>query len=161
MKKDNYKVLTDEYAKLVGENGVPWYKVVQYVVSNSEPMSFFDKNNASICLASPLVIKKWVENNVIYSVSPKIKKAGYSSSLTYHGEKFTGRELAHITGYSINTIYSYWQRANKNDKVFSAMIDNKLPPEIRLRLTEKMNGSYTGYDSDFDIIEDEDGDLIL
>lgn len=107
-----------------------------------------------VSVPSPEKIRHWYECNVgkiiqqKTNIKPKVR-------IEYHGVNVSAKRLAEASGYSINTIYAYWQSSGKDTDIFSRKIDKRLDPQKRSKLlntNEEVEGYFAGDLKEEDII---------
>lgn len=123
--KIKYDVLTNELASRVSNELIPWYDVGEMVIKDNGIVRAENYGQIGVVIPSCTKIKQWIANNVVYKseISRKIIEGNTSGGFIYHGGKVSAKTLSSITGYSVNTIYTYWQRFGKDQKKFEEFID--------------------------------------
>lgn len=151
---NKYAILTADKAVEMGKNGTPWYDILSEISASCGVQDMGICMRAGIVIPEPFFVRKWVEKNVSYDKAVLELNAKQTAKLTYHGARVTAKKLSDMSGYSINTIYSYWQKAEKDDEEFSAMIDKRMPPEYRNKFMLEET-------ADIEIVSDNSEDYII
>ena len=149
------EILNNDFVNAIIANDWSWHDVMYEVVKQADvyKTQIGDTSFDCVLVPNPEKIRSWYENN-IGKIEIKNNKLKPKAKLVYHGVHISGKVLSEASGYTLNTIYAYWQKSNKNGEAFSNMIDNKMPPEKReLLLNEYKETTYSiDNDEDFEII---------
>ena len=145
------KLLNNDFVNAILANDWSWHDVMYEIVNTAGvyERQIGDKTFDCVLVPSPEKIRSWYESN-IGKIEVKNNMVRPKAKLEYHGVKISGKVLAEASGYTLNTIYAYWQKADKNGEVFSNMIDNKMPPEKREALLNEYSESTYNIDNDED-----------
>lgn len=152
--KTDYSILTEEQAIVVGSTGKTWYDMIIEVSKSHGVEDFLDYKRAMIFIPSASYVRKWVDDNVMYSKvfiqSETVSTSFNKASLEYYGIPLSAGQLSKMTGLAKNTIYTYWHRVKKDKKAFNAMMDRYVPASEKAKL---MNNVSLGNEDLVEIIE--------
>ena len=133
------KILNSEFADDVSINDLSWLDSLLFFVERAgvTKNTIEDMELDCVAVPDPEKIRKWYVENI--GTVERTKK--HSPKLVYHGVNISGKALADASGYSLNTIYAYWQKSMKNSETFSKMIDKRLTTEQKAELLRQYEPS--------------------
>jgi hypothetical protein len=140
----SYAVLNNYLAKQIIDGVIDWESVMGVVSKNNGFLSEGGFTNNIVLIPNDKVVKTWGLNEIPFKNDLQ-KEQMFSNGnckIMYHGKVVPARTLSKVTGYTVNTIYTYWYKCNKDTDKFSDFMDSKILPEVKLRL---LNG-----DTDFE-----------
>lgn len=144
------KVLNSEFADDIAMNDLSWLDSLLLFVERAgiSKKTIEDMELDCVAVPDPEKIRKWYVENI--GAVQRAKKQ--SPRLVYHGINISGKALADASGYSLNTIYAYWQKSMKNTETFSKMIDKRLTTEQKTELLSQYEPSEEDISEEFEIL---------
>ena len=130
--------LTSDLAEQLQEDpNSTWGQVLHMMVKHyGVQQRTYDGTEFDVMIApNPEKIRMWYETHV----GTKPKKQNNATKIVYHGVKITAKKIAECSGYSINTVYTYWQKSDKDGEVFSKMIDKKMTQQAKIALLDSVS----------------------
>lgn len=144
------QVLNSEFADDIAINDLSWLDSLSLFVERAgiSKKTIEDMELDCVAVPDPEKIRKWYVENI--GTVQRAKKQ--SPRLVYHGINISGKALADASGYSLNTIYAYWQKSMKNTETFSKMIDKRLTTEQKTELLSQYEPSEEDISEEFEIL---------